>query len=117
MDALFSIVASLRNPTVQEVEQLIDNLFTPRPGAVNLATIHQCKGREEDVVYLIKPSLLPHPCTQRSATTIETRWQLDQEDNLRYVAITRAKQEFHYFQDNDDEKHSSPPRRRLRRAQ
>ena len=124
LDSLAAIVTALRDPSVNQVRQCISRLFTPPegtsgPGAcgtVKLATIHQCKGQEEDVVFLIKPSLLPHPLTEKSADTIETRWQLDQEENLRYVAITRAKREFHVFEDNHDDELSSPNVKSRRRG-
>lgn len=78
----------------------IDQLFTPPEnvsGVIRLSTIHQCKGQEEDVVYIIKPSLLPHPCAK------DSMWQLEQEENLKYVAITRAKHELYYFMDDTDD--------------
>lgn len=118
LDSLHAIVKAMGDPTVAEVSRLITRLFTAPScsggaggagGAnssacsrIKLATIHQCKGQEEDFVYLIKPSLLPHPYTVQTAQTMETRWQLDQEENLRYVAVTRAKQEFHYFKDTQE---------------
>lgn len=51
-----------------------------------LSTIHKAKGREWDTVYwLDRENTLP----SRFATQ---RWQHDQENNLCYVAATRAKQ-------------------------
>lgn len=57
-------------------------------GGVTLSTIHKMKGKEAENVYLLRPDLLPHP----SASAI---WELEQEDNLRYVAITRARKGFY----------------------
>ena len=105
LDSLHTIVKSLYEPSISQTEKLISTLFSPPAisdscgDVIKFETIHQCKGQEEDVVYLIRPSLLPHPFTVKSADTIETRWQLDQEENLRYVAITRAKQEFYEIQE------------------
>lgn len=65
-------------------------MFNGKNG-VRLSTIHRVKGLEADRVFLIHPELLPHPAAQLS-------WQLQQEDNLKYVAITRAKKEFYYVE-------------------
>ena len=99
MDSLIIIISSLRRPSVVRVQEELDHLFQATPvgngsggpaGSVRLSTIHQCKGQEEDVVYLIRTDLLPHPsCTGQ--------WQLEQEENLKYVAITRAKRELYQF--------------------
>ena len=47
-------------------------------------TIHKSKGLENDNVFFLAPELIP----SRYATQ---PWQLEQERNLAYVAITRAK--------------------------
>jgi DNA helicase-2/ATP-dependent DNA helicase PcrA len=46
-------------------------------------TIHKSKGLENNTIFILHPELLPHP-----AATQE--WQMQQESNLKYVAITRA---------------------------
>uniref|UniRef100_A0A6C0BM58 DNA 3'-5' helicase n=1 Tax=viral metagenome TaxID=1070528 RepID=A0A6C0BM58_9ZZZZ len=100
LDSLQTLIKSMRNPTVLGVREKIEALFSPssavtagHPGdVVRLSTIHQCKGQEEDVIYVIKPSLLPHPASKSG-------WELEQEDHLKYVAITRAKRELHWFCD------------------
>jgi superfamily I DNA/RNA helicase len=52
---------------------------------VTLSTIHKSKGREFSVVYLLdKEGTLPSKWARKD-------WQLQQEANLEYVAITRAK--------------------------
>jgi superfamily I DNA/RNA helicase len=112
MESLMVIVDALQRRraavTELQVEQVINQIFQPdlagghqlsapdgqQHGLIRLSTIHQCKGQEEDVIYLIKPSLLPHPAASDP-------WQLEQEDNLKYVAITRAKQEFHLIMDEE----------------
>lgn len=70
--------------TSEELCGLIDKLFTAG-GQVSLSSIHKAKGMEWNTVIFYLPQLLP----SRFATT---PWQLEQEDNLAYVAITRAKQ-------------------------
>ena len=43
------------------------------------------KGLEADRVWVIKPEVIPHPKAKG--------WQLEQEYNILYVAVTRAKRE------------------------
>ena len=52
-------------------------------------TIHKSKGLENDNVFFLAPELIP----SRFATQ---PWQLEQESNLKYVAITRAKNSLIY---------------------
>ncbi len=55
---------------------------------VTLSTIHGAKGQEAERVYLLQPRNCPcpHPYAK-------TPWAIEQEWNLMYVAITRAKKE------------------------
>ena len=69
----------------------IEQLFGEQTTGIMYCTIHRSKGLETNKVFLICPELLPHPkCTKE--------WQREQEDNLHYIAITRAKQEFRYVE-------------------
>lgn len=55
------------------------------PRVVTLSTIHKSKGREWPTVYLLdRAGTLPSKWARKE-------WQLNQEANLEYVAITRAK--------------------------
>ena len=74
-----------------DFKQSLSELFldSPTPGSIVLSTIHKAKGLEANNIYLLRPDLLPHPL----AMTAE---ELVQEDNLHYVAITRAKEGFYY---------------------
>lgn len=56
-----------------------------------LSTIHKAKGLEAHRVFIIMPKDLPLRTSQA--------WQYQQEMNLKYIAITRAKRELVY--DND----------------
>lgn len=74
--------------TTKEIIMLLDRLALGTSGPT-FATIHKAKGLEHDHAYLLRPDLIP----ARYATSEE---QLRQEDNLLYVAITRAKSTFTY---------------------
>lgn len=49
-----------------------------------LSSVHRAKGDEANRVWILKPELMPHPMAQQE-------WQLEQEQNIRYVALTRSK--------------------------
>lgn len=71
--------------TWDAMRDYINNLFADdRAGVVTLSTVHKAKGLEADNVFLLRPELMPHP-------RAKSDWQREQEFNLRYVALTRAK--------------------------
>lgn len=76
--------------TVAELCGVIDKLFgdfdqsgAPR-NAVVLGTVHRTKGLEGARVFVLRPDLIPHPMAKRKE-------EQEQERNLAYVAVTRAK--------------------------
>lgn len=72
-----------------ELKGYIDRLFTDEnvKNAVMLSTAHKSKGLEANRVLIILPHKLP--LTWKN----QKEWQYQQEVNLRYVALTRAKKE------------------------
>jgi DNA helicase-2/ATP-dependent DNA helicase PcrA len=73
--------------SVDDVVEFVNRLFTD--GAENvivLATYHRAKGREWQRVTLWEHAAR---CPSRAAKQM---WQIEQEDNLAYVAFTRAKE-------------------------
>jgi DNA helicase-2/ATP-dependent DNA helicase PcrA len=73
---------------------LIDGLFAGdnERGAVILSTVHRAKGLEERRVYILKPEKLPLSWPK------QTDEEAAQENNLRYVAITRAKEALYFVE-------------------
>lgn len=73
--------------TTADVIRKIESVFTDDKGApgIRLSSIHKAKGLEADRVFLLEPegATVPHPMAKSA-------WQMEQEMNLRYVAITRA---------------------------
>lgn len=69
---------------VQSLINIIEQLFTPSRNCTTLATIHKAKGLEADTVYWLNSSQCPSKWARQ-------QWQKDQENNLCYVATTRAK--------------------------
>ena len=69
----------------------IEEVFSDQEArnGITFATIHKAKGLEGDRIFILHPELLPHPLAKLD-------WQRKQEDNLAYVAITRAQQELRW---------------------
>lgn len=91
VDTLKLLIESLTDDaTMTELKSLIDSLFgdTPEgqtPDNLTLCTVHKSKGREWETVYLWgRNKFMPSPFARQE-------WQMVQEDNLCYVAVTRAK--------------------------
>jgi superfamily I DNA/RNA helicase len=74
--------------TTEEILGVIRQLSEGRSGPV-FSTIHKAKGLEAEDVYFLRPDLLP-------SWWIKEPEALQQEANLRYVAITRAKSTLTY---------------------
>ena len=79
--------------TVPEVVNNINAIFTDSKHGegIKLSSVHKAKGLEADRVFLLQPegSTIPHPMAK-------TKWQREQEMNLLFVAITRARKELVY---------------------
>lgn len=73
---------------IEGLMSTLDRLLRPDFGPI-LSTIHKSKGLEAKDVYLLRPDLLPAPFASEG-------WQLEQERNLHYVAVTRAINTFTY---------------------
>jgi ATP-dependent DNA helicase UvrD/PcrA len=70
--------------TVPKLLEKIEGMFSDTAGVLTLSTVHKAKGREWQRVAILRPDLMP------------SRWArsehaLEQERNLEYVAITRAR--------------------------
>ena len=91
--ANFKALVSNMSTDYEVIKVLLDkvqNLFKVKDKAPMLCTIHKAKGLESDVVYILNENLIP----SKFATSPE---QLRQEQNLKYVARSRAKKELYYL--------------------
>lgn len=77
---------------VRRVIKFLKETFSDEQADIMLSTIHKAKGLENDRVYFLRPDLIPSKFAVNP-------WQKEQEENLRYVAITRAKKELIYIND------------------
>jgi len=85
IEAIYTAQQSAKSTA--DLENYIDSLFSDAHQPVTLCTIHRAKGLEADRVFIIRPSDLP--LTWKG----QLSWQLEQEQNLLYVALTRSKQQ------------------------
>jgi DNA helicase-2/ATP-dependent DNA helicase PcrA len=70
---------------VSQVVQKIEHIFKDsKEEGRRFSTVHRAKGLEADTVFILQPKLIPHPMAKQD-------WERQQEDNIAYVAYTRAK--------------------------
>lgn len=70
--------------TKTELIDHIEKIFVNDGEGICLSTIHKAKGLEADNVYILCRSTMP-------PKRVERKWEIEQEQNLIYVAYTRAK--------------------------
>ena len=97
VEALLTLIAGQNAQTgsVATLVQTIKGMFGDSDSSPNnvvvLSTVHKAKGREWDRVYLLnREALMPSRFARQA-------WQQEQEINLIYVAVTRAKRELIEF--------------------
>lgn len=82
--------------TASELKEEIKKIFNNKDEeGISLSTVHKSKGLEADNVYIAFPSLMP-------SKTATKKWEIAQEYNLKYVAITRAKKILGFIKEDKD---------------
>lgn len=99
VDCIEIIAGRVQQDSVKAVVKEIESLFVEKPddkGTIKLSTVHRAKGLEWDTVLILCPNLMPHPNVKPNE---DGSWSEDQqqEENLQYVASTRAKHKLHYI--------------------
>lgn len=92
LDSPEELYKRVRNAFIDEADAA--NCGHDKKEYVSLTSIHRGKGLESDYVYMICPSLIP----SKYAKTAE---EIESEQNLYYVAVTRAKKGFRYVYESD----------------
>lgn len=78
-----------------ELLDKIDVIFSDdSEEGICLSTIHKAKGLEAENVYILCPSLMP-------SSHAKQKWEIIQEENLMYVAVTRTKNKLCYISEKD----------------
>jgi len=72
---------------IDDLKYYIDSLFSDENSPITLSTCHRAKGLEGDRIFIYKPDDMPMRWKNQQV------WQLEQEENLLYVALTRGKSE------------------------
>ncbi len=105
----------LNAKSIKELATEINALFDDSRPAVWLSTVHRAKGLEADRVFILRPEKLPLRWKNQQG------WQFEQEKNLLYVALTRAKKSLFFLGDLPDlcreESEVQPQREALDAAQ
>lgn len=78
---------------VKRLINIIEDLFTPTRSSTTLSTIHKAKGTEADTVYWLNSSQCPSKWAKQA-------WQKKQEENLCYVATTRARKSLYLIEES-----------------
>lgn len=75
--------------TVADLDRRVEEVFSDESAGVTFSTVHKAKGAEADRVFILKPGLMPHPKASQG-------WEMDQEANIIYVSLTRAKRALYF---------------------
>lgn len=84
--------------TIDQLKERVKAIFEAKEenNAIELSTIHKAKGLEADNVYILKPSLL-------GPRKNDEDWKVKEENNLIYVAYTRAKSTLNFIKEKKKE--------------
>lgn len=98
-DSLYTVVTYGNSDTIKGVIQEIDTLFSKESAPITLSTIHKAKGLEWDRVFLLDQHLIPSKWSLKAVEKDPKKyaWMLEEENNIRYVAITRTKKILTYI--------------------
>lgn len=81
--------------TSKELQERINDIFTDnKESGIILSTIHKSKGLESPNVYIACKSLMP-------SKTAKQPWEIEQENNLIYVAYTRTKNKLGFLDETE----------------
>lgn len=87
--------------SIGEFCQEIEDLFSDGRASVLLSTVHRAKGLEEHRVFILRPDQLPLRWANQQD------WEKEQEQNLVYVSLTRAKEALYFVTEDKPSKDES----------
>lgn len=90
--ALLIIAKNCRTKT--ELVNRINRIFSTSDTGICLSTVHKAKGLESDNVHILCRSLMP-------SKSAKTKDEIQQENNLIYVAVTRARHKLCYVSETE----------------
>ncbi len=77
--------------SVECIIRKIQQIFSDEKQAVTFSSIHRAKGLEAERVFILEYSNMPSKYAKKD-------WELAQEDNCQYVALTRTKNELYFVE-------------------
>lgn len=86
MDVILTLHENIKATSLYEFIDKVSAVFDTNKPGVKLLTVHRSKGLENNKIFLLEDGL---PLRWKW----QLRWQFEQEMNLKYVGITRAKTE------------------------
>jgi superfamily I DNA/RNA helicase len=95
VDTILAIWDGKQPKTQDAMVKAINDLFAEEGATVWLSTIHKAKGLEADNVFIVMPSKMPHPMAKKP-------WEIEQEYNMKFVALTRSKQSLYFAWEQDE---------------
>ena len=88
LQAIATIYQSQPQATgIEDLKHYIDQLFSDKNSPITLSTCHRAKGLQAERIFIYQPEDMPMKWKNQQD------WQLEQEENLLYVALTRSKSE------------------------
>lgn len=78
--------------SMSDLIETVEAMFSDDTASIYLSSIHRAKGLEANRVFWLAPELVPHPMAVKD-------WEVDQEWNIRYVALTRCKRALYFVVD------------------
>lgn len=88
------LILSDKIKTKKKLIEHINSIFGIQNDGIMLSTIHKAKGLEADNVYILCRSSMP-------SKLAVSDWEIEQEKNLIYVAITRPKQKLGFISEKE----------------
>lgn len=76
---------------LDDLKKKISSIFSDSVSPVTLSSIHKAKGLEAERIFILRPDLLPFPSAKQP-------WEIQQEVNVKYVALTRSKSELYFVE-------------------
>lgn len=85
IDALIVCATEFKVNSLDELCSEIEGLFSDDRASIWLSTVHRAKGLENERVMILEPENMPLKWKGQQP------WEAEQEVNIKYVALTRAK--------------------------
>ena len=83
------LAGSSKATSIRELTTHIKSIFSDKKSPITFSSIHKAKGLEAKNVFIFHPHLMPSKWAKKD-------WERVQENNIHYVACTRAKENMYF---------------------